>query len=106
VFRPGIRVHPNRRGYAVGETVTARVIEQCGDDRLGLPPVFNEIAVPIRITHLTVFYIDCVRREDFHGSSPDVLDRKSLIAHLERIYGEPADSFDRIVTRIGFRYVD
>jgi hypothetical protein len=90
----------------VGETVTARVIEQCGDDRLCLPPVFNEIAIPIRITHLTVFYIDCVRREDFHGSSPDVLDRKSLIAHLERIYGEPADSFDRIVTRIGFRYVD
>jgi hypothetical protein len=106
VFRPGNRVHPNRRGYMVGETVTARIIEQCGNDRLGQPPVFGPIAIPIRITHLTVFFIDCVKQADFHGSSPDVFDRKSLIGHLERIYEEPIDSFDRIVTRIGFRYID
>jgi hypothetical protein len=106
VFRPGNRVHPNRRGYMVGETVNARIIEQCGDDRLGQPPVFGAATIPIRITHLTVFFIDCVKHADFHGSSPDVFDRKSLIGHLERIYGEPIDSFDRIVTRIGFRYID
>ncbi len=106
VFRPGNRVHPNRRGYIVGETVTARVIERCGCDRMGVPPLFNGIRVPIKITQLTVFYIDCVKEADFRGSSPDVFNRHSLIDHLLQIYREPIDSFDRIVTRIGFRYVD
>lgn len=106
VFRPGNRVHPNRRGYRVGETVTARVIERCGSDRLGLAPLFNEVRIPIKITQLAVFYIDCVREADFRGCSPDVFDRRSLIDHLEWIYHEPIDSFGRTVTRIGFRYPD
>jgi hypothetical protein len=106
VFRPGNRVHPNRRGYIVGETVTARVIERRGCDRLGVPPLFNEIRVPIRITQLTVCFIDCVKEADFLGSSPDVFDRRSLIDHLLWIYREPIDSFNRTVTRIGFRYLD
>ena len=42
----------------------------------------------------------------FGGASPDVFDRRSLIDHLERIYEEPIDSFNRTVTRIGFRYLD
>jgi hypothetical protein len=49
VFRPGNRVFPNRRGYIAGETVTARVIERCGSDTIGLPPQFNDIRIPIRI---------------------------------------------------------
>ena len=106
VFRPGNRVFPNRRGYIAGESVTARVIERCGCDRLGVPPLFNEVRIPIRITHLAVFFIDCVNDADFGGSSPDVFDRRSLIDHLERIYEEPIDSFNRTVTRIGFRYLD
>jgi hypothetical protein len=106
VFRPGNRVHPNRRGYIVGESVTARVIERRGCDRLGVPPLFNEVRIPIRITHLAVFFIDCVTEADFGGTSPDVFDRRSLIDHLERIYEEPIDSFNRTVTRIGFRYLD
>jgi hypothetical protein len=106
VFRPGNRVHPNRRGYIVGETVTARVIERCGCDRRGVPPLFNEVRIPIKITHLAVFFIDCVKEGDFRGSSPDLFDRRSLIDHLERIYEEPIDSFNRTVTRIGFRYLD
>ena len=106
VFRPGNRVHPNRRGYMMGETVTARVIERCGCDRRGVPPLFNEIRVPIKITQLTVFYIDCVKEADFRGCSPDVSDRRSLIDHLLWIYREPIDSFNRTVTRIGFRYLD
>lgn len=106
VFRPGNRVHPNRRGYMVGETVAARVIERCGCDRLGVPPLFNDVRVPIRITQLTVFFIDCVKEADFRGTSPDVFDRRSLIDHLLWIYREPIDSFNRTVTRIGFRYLD
>jgi hypothetical protein len=104
VFRPGNRVHPNRRGYMVGEAVTARVIERCGNDRLGVPPLFNEVRIRVRITQLTVFYIDCVREADFCGCSPDVFDRRSLINHLEWIYQEPIDSFGRTVTRIGLSY--
>ena len=105
VFRPGNRVYPNRRGYIPGERVTARVIEQCGSDEQGVPPLFNDIRIPIRITSLTVKTIDGIEKEDFTGSSPDVYDRDSLEDHLEGIYQKPIDCFDGAVTRIQFRYV-
>lgn len=105
VFRPGIRVYPNRRGYIPGETVTARVIEQCGSDELGVPPLFNDTRIPIRISCLTVKAIDDIEREDFEGSSPDVFDRESLEEHLIGIYQKPIECFDGAVTRIQFRYV-
>ena len=105
VFRPGNRVYPNRRGYMPGEQVTARVIEQCGSDEQGVPPLFNDIRIPIRITSLTVKTIDGIESEDFAGSSPDVFDRESLESHLAGIYQKPIDCFDGAVTRIQFRYV-
>ncbi|MBI4723722.1 MAG: hypothetical protein HY765_01485 [Rhodomicrobium sp.] len=106
VFRPGNRVYPNRRGYIAGETVTARVIERCGSDRLGVPPLFNAIRIPVQITRLVVTTIDRVESDDFHGSSPDVYDRRSLLDHLTGIYQKPIDAFDRTVTKIEFRYVE
>lgn len=105
VFRPGNRVFPNRRGYMPGETVTARVIEQCGSDELGVPPLFNDTRVPIQITALTVKVIEGVEEPDFTGSSPDVYDRDSLEEHLFGIYRKPIDCFDGAVTRIQFRYL-
>jgi hypothetical protein len=105
VFRPGNRVFPNRRGYLPGETVTARVIEACGSDEQGVPPLFNDTRVPIRITALTVKVIEGVEEPDFAGSSPDVYDRDSLEEHLFGIYGKPIDCFHGAVTRIQFRYV-
>ena len=105
VFRPGIRVYPNRRGYRPGETVTARVIELCGSDELGVPPLFNDTRIPIRIAGLTIKAIDDVGPEDFEGSSPDVHDRESLEQHLADIYQKPIACFDGIVTRISFRYL-
>lgn len=105
VFRPGNRVFPNRRGYIPGEHVIARVIERCGSDEQGVPPLFNDIRVPIRITSLTVKTIDGIEKDDFAGSSPDVYDRGSLEEHLEGIYQKPIDCFDGAVTRIQFRYV-
>jgi hypothetical protein len=105
VFRPGIRIYPNRRGYMPGETVTARVIELCGSDALGVPPLFNETRIPIQISCLTVKAIDDVEPEDFEGSSPDVFDRESLEEHLTDIYQKPIECFDGTVTRIQFRYV-
>jgi hypothetical protein len=105
VFRPGIRVYPIRRGYRPGETVTARVIERCGSDELGVPPLFNDTRIPIRISCLTIKAIDDVEPEDFEGSSPDVFDRDSLEEHLAHIYQKPIACFDGAVTRIHFGYL-
>jgi hypothetical protein len=105
VFRPGNRIYPNRRGYRPGETVTARVIEKCGSDELGIPPLFNDIRIPIRISSLAVKAIADVGREDFEGSAPDVFDRESLEEHLTGIYQKPMDCFGGTVTRIQFRYL-
>lgn len=105
VFRPGIRIYPNRRGYRPGETVTARVIELCGSDELGVPPLFNHTRIPIRISCLAVKVVDDLEREDFEGCSPDIFDRDSLEEHLASIYQKPIECFDGTVTRIQFQYV-
>lgn len=106
VFRPGNRVYPNRRGYIPGETVTARVIELCGSDKFGVPPLFNETRIPIQIASVTVKNIDEIEPDDFAGSSPDVFDRESLEEHLAGIYNKPIEEFENAVTRIEFKYVD
>jgi len=100
VFRPGNRIYPNWRGYLEGETVSARVIKRPGSDALGIAPVFNELRLPIRILALAVKPIAALTARDFTGSSPDVCDVPSLIAHLSDIYGEEVGQ----VTRIHFRY--
>jgi hypothetical protein len=105
VFRPGNRHYPNWRGYVSGEVVTVRVIEQCGSDALGVPPLFNETRIPIRITSLTVKTIDHMCDDDFEGSSPDVFDQESLAEHLQEIYQKPIECFDGAVTRITFSYL-
>jgi hypothetical protein len=105
VFRPGNRLYPNWRGYAPGEVVTARVIERCGSDELRLPPVFNDMRIPIQITSLTAKLLGQVKMDDFCGSSPDVYDRKSLSAHLQHIYKKPIECFDGVVTKITFEYL-
>jgi len=104
VFRPGARIWPNWRGYIVGETVTARVIEQLGCDELRLAPRFNSVRVPIRIEDLAVLDVERLSPQDFEGSSPDVTDRESLLAHLFEIYGQPIEAYGRQVTRIRFSY--
>jgi hypothetical protein len=106
VFRPGDRVYPNWRGYCEGEIVTARVIFRPGSDELGVPPEFDDaLRIPIRIGAISVCAIDTLDADAFEGSSPDVHDRDSLVAHLEQIYGRPISAFGNLVTRIRFDYV-
>ena len=106
VFRPGDRTWPNWRGYRQGEAVTARVIDQCGDDASRIAPRFNTVRSTIRLAEVVVLDVDRLSPADFEGSSPDVFDRPSLLAHLQDIYGKPIDAFDRRVTRIRFTYED
>ena len=106
VFRPGDRTWPHWRGYRQGEAVTARVIDRCGDDAARTPPQFNAVRVAIRLTEVVVLDLDWLSAADFEGSSPDVVDRPGLLAHLQEIYGKSIDAFDRQVTRIRFTYED
>ena len=106
VFRPGDRTWPNWRGYRQGEVVTARVIDRCGDDASRIAPRFKPARAPIRLIEVVVLDVDRLTSADFEGSSPDVVDRPSLLAHLQDIYGKPIEAFDRQVTRIRFAYED
>jgi hypothetical protein len=105
VFRPGDRRWPNWRGYRPGETVTARVIAKCGSDALGIPPEFTSRRIRIRIRTIDVLHPDLLTADDFIGSSPDVHDQASLLAHLFDIYGRPLAVFGGNVTRIHFDYL-
>lgn len=106
VFRPGNRVFPRWRGYKPGEVVTARVIEVPGSDELGVPPLFQDLRIPVRIVGLSVTPIGALERSAFAGSSPDVHDVESLIAHLHEIYRRPLQAFGNQVTRIALAYLD
>lgn len=105
VFRPGDRRYPAWRGYAEGETITARVIAKPGSDARGIPPTFNRFRAHIRIEDVAVSPVASLAPADFAGSSPDVQDVASLRAHLLGIYGRPIESYGDIVTRIRFTYV-
>lgn len=105
VFRPGDRLYPAWRGYAVGEIVTARVIAIPGCDRRGVPPVFSDYSTPIRIEDVAIRTVATLDAADFAGSSPDVCDTPALLAHLEAIYGRPIADYGSRVTRIRFAYV-
>lgn len=104
VFRSGIRVYPQNKGYSLGEIVTARVLLVPGDDKYLRPPIFSEVSRRIRIATIAVSGIDQLRPEDFIGSSPDVYDKTSLQYHLGLIYNLPPDAFS-VVTRFGLEYL-
>jgi hypothetical protein len=104
VFRPGCRIFPNWRGYLEGEVVSARIISRVGSDELGIPPEFDDFCRPIRIESLQLCALDALDGNAFLGSSPDVFDCESLVAHLSAIYVAPLVTFSNCITRIGFSY--
>lgn len=106
VFRPGDRLWPRWRGYKPGEIVTARVIAQPGSDALGIPPDFTPTRILIEIANIKVLPIEALSADDFVGSSLDVHDAASLIAHLVEIYGQPLSAFGDVVTAIRFAYLN
>jgi hypothetical protein len=105
VFRPGDRRYPAWRGYAEGETVTARVIERPGCDVRGVAPVFNGFRALLAIREVVLRPVEALEAGDFEGSSPDVQDKLSLLAHLVAIYARPIGAYGGVVTRIRFDYV-
>jgi hypothetical protein len=106
VFRPGDRIFPSWRGYEEGEIVTARIIRTPGSDERGVPPQFDALRIPIRILDLKLCAVSALEPADFAGSSPDVIDQRSLLSHLHGIYGRSIWQFANRVTRIEFDYVD
>jgi hypothetical protein len=106
VFRPGDRRFPAWRGYEPGEVVTARVIERVGSDSLGIPPMFSDLRVPIRIEDVQLRAARLLTSDDFAGSTPDIGDVAALCAHLQAIYGKSVDDYGGIVSRITFSVLD
>ncbi len=105
VFRPGNRVFPNYRGYKLNEVITARVIEKPGSDANNIPPLFNDIKMPIQIMNIETIKVHELDESHFQGSSPDVQSVPQLLEHLTAIYQRPISEFDNEVTRISFNYL-
>ncbi|GHB03290.1 hypothetical protein GCM10009069_27480 [Algimonas arctica] len=105
VFRPSNRIFPNRRGYILGETISARIIEKIGCDETGFPPIFNDRKIGVTVSSIRVMNLNELTAKDFEGSSPDVHDIHSLERHLENIYKKSMDFFDRKVTKIELSYL-
>ena len=105
VFRPGDRVFPNFRGYKPRELITARIIETPGSDEEKIPPLFNDIKVPIQIVQIETFNVYSLTNAHFQGSSPDVQNIEELLEHLEAIYSQPISNFNDEITRIVFNYL-
>ena len=105
VFRPGNRLFPNYRGYKLHEVITARIIEVPGSDEKNVAPQFNEIKMPVQISHIEKLDLSAMTEQHFEGSSPDVQSVDDLIEHLGSIYSRPPEEYNHEVTRIAFSYI-
>lgn len=105
VFRPGNRIFPNYRGYKPNEVITARIIEKPGSDANNIPPLFNDIKMPIQIMRIETIPVHELEDEHFEGSSPDVQSVSELLEHLSAIYQRPISEYGDEVTRISFSYL-
>ncbi|MFA6995435.1 MAG: hypothetical protein WC249_03460 [Patescibacteria group bacterium] len=108
VFRPGVRVCNDFRGYCSKDVVNARVISQLGLDRAEIAPQF--LASPVKKIQIEEIFsknLGSLTADDFIGSSPDVYDKQSLIYHLGLIYNLDFSSLsdESQVTRIHFSYI-
>ncbi|MCF7798395.1 hypothetical protein K9M74_00670 [Candidatus Woesearchaeota archaeon] len=105
IYRPGNRIYPEWRGYKPGELVTARVIQQPGNDALMIPPRFKDIARPVKIKNIQLKSLDELSAQDFMGSSPDVQSVNDLINHLQWIYTKTPAEYNNQVTKIELEYL-
>jgi len=108
VFRPGGRGRKDYRGYAEGDIIKAKVLQNVGADWAGVAPEFvPDFEKRIRIISNQQKALDSLTEKDFEGSSPDVHDVESLRYHLGVIYNLSPESLNgkSFVTKIGFEYV-
>ena len=108
VFRPGRRLPGDARSYHPGQLVKAKVLDHLGLDRAKVAPIF--LTHPVRLIRIELVEartIGSLLKTDFLGSTPDIINRSSLVYHLGLIYNlDPADlTKDSVVTRICFNYV-
>jgi shikimate dehydrogenase len=108
VFRPRNMVQDNIRSYVVGDSVTARILNNVGADWAKVAPIFlDSEEFSIQITDVVAKRIGDLSSADFEGSSPDVKDKNGLIYHLGLIYNLSVNELtdDTIVTKITFEYL-
>lgn len=106
IFRPGNRIYPNWRGYIQGEIVTARIIEQIGNDDLFIPPKFKEFKKKVKINKISLIQINQLNEKDFENSSEDVKSINDLKIHLNKIYKKDISEYDNLITKIELEYID
>jgi len=107
IFRPGKRVCGDYRGYCPDQKVIVRVIDKVGADWAMLPPKFlRGFSKNIVIKKVETKRLKDLVDLDFHGSTPEIYDRQSLMYNLGIIYNIPQKEFtdDFLVTKTTFWY--
>lgn len=103
IFRPGIRMCGDLKGYCEGDKPKVRVIDQPGADWMDIPPTFiDKDFGKILIKKVETKKIKDFKDSDFIGSTPDVNNKEALKFHLGLVYNISADKLtdDDFVTRM------
>lgn len=106
IFRPGERTCNLNKGFCEGEVINIKIIDKVGADWAELPPETVTINQKALIESVVNKEIGSLTAEDFHGSSPDIFDKQSLIYNLGVIYNlAPSELTDgSIITKTTFVY--
>lgn len=106
IFRPGERTCNLNKGFCEGEIINIKIIDKVGADWAELPPETVTINQKALIESVVSKEIGSLTAEDFHGSSPDIFDKQSLIYNLGVIYNlAPSElTDDSVITKTTFIY--
>ena len=106
IFRPGERVCGIDKGFCENEILNIKIIDKVGADWAKLPPQATSCG-QVRVLNTTNMTIGSLMNNDFHGSSPDIFDKQSLVYNLGIIYNLPPSELtdDSIITKTTFTYL-
>ncbi len=108
IFRPGKRAANDHKGFFVGETLRIRIIDKVGADWAG---VFGQVCpnfeMRVRVLSVTVCLIRELTKEDFKGSTPDILTTEFLIYNLGLLYNLSPNELNQesVITKTTFEYL-
>lgn len=85
IWRPYDRTN-GKKGFKAGDEIDLRFIEQPGNDKYGIPPIFKPNCMKAKIRDSRCLKIAELKKTDFSGSGPFITDKKSLLHELSLVY--------------------
>ncbi len=106
IFRPGNRIFPKWRGYKKGEIVTARIIDQLGNDSELKHPIFTNYKKKIKIKNISLIDVADLTEKDLLQTYSHVKTVDDLKKHLFWVYNKSLEEYNNIITKIDIEYLN